>query len=290
MQNETCKLEIVRQPSSHSAWLIPYKIAFGSPPSNQDIQESGITKIVVLSSPKEVVEYFENVETVTFAMDENRPGADEPLFELAYDISKWVDREEVIYITCSTGRSRSIVLSTIVISTILRKDPREALIYVMTCYRARQDYVPYALSQKFIAQIQRYQRPLRVIFCGDRSSAFIFEEQIEHELKLLPPHSVVIHGACRGVDSYVAELAQLRGIPTVAYPAKWDEFGSAAGPIRNREMLKKERPDKVIAFHPDIRISHGTKDMVMAAWKEGVPVIIHDRLKKIEFRGDIDDT
>jgi hypothetical protein len=49
-----------------------------------------------------------------------------------------------------------------------------------------------------------------------------------------------------------------------AFPADWNRFGPAAGPIRNRLMLD-ENPDLVIAFHSDLSNSRGTADTVTEA-------------------------
>lgn len=45
----------------------------------------------------------------------------------------------------------------------------------------------------------------------------------------------IVHGGCRGVDSAANQIFESR-LPVVAFPAKWDEHGRAAGPIRNAEM------------------------------------------------------
>lgn len=39
------------------------------------------------------------------------------------------------------------------------------------------------------------------------------------------------------------------------FPAKWNEHGKAAGPIRNQQMLTEGKPDVVFAFHDDIASS-----------------------------------
>lgn len=53
------------------------------------------------------------------------------------------------------------------------------------------------------------------------------------------------------------------------YPADWKRYGMAAGPIRNRRMLKEGKPDIVIAFAG----GRGTADMVRQAKAAGVPVV-----------------
>lgn len=80
----------------------------------------------------------------------------------------------------------------------------------------------------------------------------------------------IIHGAARGADTMGGTYAEKRGIPVTAFPAKWDEFGRSAGPIRNALMLKEGKPDLVVAFL--FQDSRGTKNMVMLAKRAGVPV------------------
>ena len=58
----------------------------------------------------------------------------------------------------------------------------------------------------------------------------------------------IIHGDARGADTLAERWGQANNIKTTPYPAKWNKYGKAAGPIRNTEMLIKEKPDLVIAF------------------------------------------
>lgn len=86
---------------------------------------------------------------------------------------------------------------------------------------------------------------------------------------------VVIEGQCPkgGADLFAEEWAKRTGgVDHRPVPADWDTHHKAAGPIRNRKMLKEERPDVVVAFHDDLEHSKGTKDMVTIADKAGVPV------------------
>jgi hypothetical protein len=80
---------------------------------------------------------------------------------------------------------------------------------------------------------------------------------------------VVIHGAARGADSLAETIAHAAGVTSVAYPAKWDTYGKAAGSIRNQQMLDHARPDVVLAA-PGGR---GTADMVRRALAAGVRVV-----------------
>lgn len=84
---------------------------------------------------------------------------------------------------------------------------------------------------------------------------------------------VIIHGAARGADSIAGEIAEKLGIEVEAYPAEWDEYGKAAGVIRNQQMLEVGMPDRVIFWHKNLEKSKGTRDMVRIAKEAGVTVI-----------------
>jgi hypothetical protein len=44
-------------------------------------------------------------------------------------------------------------------------------------------------------------------------------------------------GGAKGADGDAGRWALWRGVPSRTYPADWDRYGRAAGPIRNGEML-----------------------------------------------------
>lgn len=96
----------------------------------------------------------------------------------------------------------------------------------------------------------------------------------------LPADIEIINGKARGVDAVSTDWAIVNWCRFKEYPADWNKHGRAAGPIRNAQMLKEEKPDLVIAFPlPD---SIGTKDMIKQAKKAGVEVIeIHYKLEKL---------
>jgi predicted Rossmann-fold nucleotide-binding protein len=110
----------------------------------------------------------------------------------------------------------------------------------------------------------------RVLVCGGRDYAdynklydAIFAWDATHSIAL------VINGGASGADEIARKWAESTGKRCVSYPAKWEEHGRAAGPIRNQLMLDKEKPDVVIAA-PGGR---GTADMVKRARAAGVKVI-----------------
>ena len=66
-----------------------------------------------------------------------------------------------------------------------------------------------------------------------------------------------------------AEVARSLGFIVEPYPADWSQYGRAAGPIRNQQMLDSG-VQLVLAFHDHIETSKGTQDMLRRAQRAGV--------------------
>ena len=112
---------------------------------------------------------------------------------------------------------------------------------------------------------------MRVLICGDRN--WTAREPIRKYVATLNPAAdVIIEGEARGADSIAAQMGDRYGVPVHRYPALWNRYGRAAGPMRNRQMLIEGKPDLVVAFHADIVHSKGTRNMVEIARKAGVRV------------------
>jgi hypothetical protein len=116
---------------------------------------------------------------------------------------------------------------------------------------------------------------VKVLVCGARD--WVERGPIERELRKLPPGTIVVHGAARGADTIAGEVARELGFEVRPYPADWETYPKAAGPIRNSEMLKKEHLpgepiDKVLAFSKDFSRSIGTSDMMRKSRAKGIPV------------------
>lgn len=77
------------------------------------------------------------------------------------------------------------------------------------------------------------------------------------------------HGNARGGDRLAARWASPRGMIVRSFPARWNGHKLAAGPIRNRLMYAKSRPDLVVALPG----GNGTADMVEVAREGGTKVI-----------------
>lgn len=80
----------------------------------------------------------------------------------------------------------------------------------------------------------------------------------------------VIQGGATGVDELARKWAELRGIEVVTIVAEWNKYGRAAGPRRNRAMIREHAPDGVIVVW-DGR-SPGSASLVREARRAGVPV------------------
>jgi len=109
----------------------------------------------------------------------------------------------------------------------------------------------------------------RILICGDRNWKDV--ETIENFVKSLPPDTVIIHGDGRGADKIADKAAKEHGLTVKPFSPKWEKYGGAAGPIRNRQMLVEGKPDRVVAFHDDLSKSRGTADMLKQARKHRVP-------------------
>lgn len=79
----------------------------------------------------------------------------------------------------------------------------------------------------------------------------------------------IIHGNAVGADWLAKAWAISAGIPEKSFPAKWSEYGKAAGPLRNQQMLEEGMPDVVVAF----KGGAGTADMVRRAKEAGLKVL-----------------
>lgn len=93
-------------------------------------------------------------------------------------------------------------------------------------------------------------------------------------IKSYPKGTIIIEGDCKGADKIAGFLGRELGYEVIPVCAKWEVYGLAAGPIRNREMLKY-KPVEVVAFHNNINNSKGTKDMINAALEAGIPIKLY---------------
>jgi hypothetical protein len=217
--------------------------------------------------------------------EQNEDGS---LREITQDVSTICRRveKEIRTFFCFGPKSKSaLVTLSCVVRRLLSLSAADAVRYVKTVSLNFRKWIP---KKDQLWLVSNYKPPIKVLFCGDRNSAICFERVITFELKALPEDSIVVHGGCKGVDLFTEELAKLAGIATKVFsvtPEEWNVIGLSAGPQRNQKMLE-EGISYVMAFHPDIDMSKGTKDMMNRAWLSGIPVYIHDLKRKSVFEGD----
>ena len=109
-----------------------------------------------------------------------------------------------------------------------------------------------------------------ILICGSRN--WYNRAAIQREMRRFGPLTdTIMHGAASGADTIAGNLGYSMGFNVRAYPAQWEKYGRAAGPIRNQLMLD-QGPDLVLAFHENIDESKGTAHMERIAKAKGVPV------------------
>lgn len=105
-----------------------------------------------------------------------------------------------------------------------------------------------------------------VIITGGRYYAN--REQLHKVLELFDI-GVLIQGGANGADKLALEYAKLNSITNITVSANWDRDGRAAGPIRNKAMVKAYPNAVVIAFPGGV----GTENCVKEAINNGLTVL-----------------
>lgn len=86
----------------------------------------------------------------------------------------------------------------------------------------------------------------------------------------LPQETVIVSGGARGVDAVAEATARTRKMEVVVLRADWSTYGKAAGPMRNRVIVRD--CDAMVAFWDGT--SRGTADSIRAARAAGKPVTV----------------
>lgn len=115
----------------------------------------------------------------------------------------------------------------------------------------------------------------RVIICGGRD--FADKDLCFRQLKRLLAYYEnieIVSGHAKGADTFGEEYAAENGLKVSVFKPDWKQYGRAAGPIRNRQMLEyaEEAKPVVIAFWDGK--SKGTKNMIEQSEKAGAEVHI----------------
>lgn len=109
-----------------------------------------------------------------------------------------------------------------------------------------------------------------VIVAGTRTFTdyALLERKLDAVLTRLGSDIVIVSGRSKGADQLGERYAKERSLYCVYVPALWNVHGRAAGPMRNRAMLK-------IATHVVVfwdGESKGAKDLIEEAEKRGLPL------------------
>ena len=99
-------------------------------------------------------------------------------------------------------------------------------------------------------------------FCDILSGWSFINSVHEHQ-----PITEVVCGMAKGVDTHGKLWAKDKGIPVKEFPANWNKYGKAAGPIRNKQMA--EYADAALVIHNG---SKGSLNMINQMKKVGKPV------------------
>ncbi len=108
--------------------------------------------------------------------------------------------------------------------------------------------------------------------CRDYDNYEEAEAYIDQHIKNIKEKIVVVSGGCRGADRCGERYAERHGLLTEKYLPNWERYGRAAGPIRNREMVKN--CDIILCFRDGK--SRGTNSLIRLAKQLKRPIHIMD--------------
>lgn len=86
---------------------------------------------------------------------------------------------------------------------------------------------------------------MKLIIAGGRDY-LLAEKDYEFLGTITPSITEIVSGGCSGADRCGEDFARANDIPIKLFLADWNEYGRAAGPIRNRKMA--EYADAVVLF------------------------------------------
>lgn len=111
---------------------------------------------------------------------------------------------------------------------------------------------------------------MKLIVAGDRdfNNYDFVKSKLDSILSQVDEDIEIVSGKCKGVDKLGEEYAAENGYPIKPFPADWDKYGKAAGPIRNKQMA--EYGTHLVAFLK--KGSKGTKSMIEIATELKLPI------------------
>jgi hypothetical protein len=68
------------------------------------------------------------------------------------------------------------------------------------------------------------------------------------------------------------------------YKANWAKYGNATSSKKNQQMLDKDNPSLVVAFHNDIDKSKGTKNTDSSARKQNLEVQVIQSINNTKYK------
>ena len=113
---------------------------------------------------------------------------------------------------------------------------------------------------------------MKVIIAGSRdfNNYELLRNKCNRILSNVKEDITIVSGKARGADSLGEKYAKEKGYKIEEYAANWDNYGKAAGYIRNEQMAKNA--DYLIAFWDGE--SRGTKHMIDLATDNNLHVRI----------------
>ncbi|QGF20319.1 hypothetical protein SEA_SIXAMA_169 [Gordonia phage Sixama] len=110
----------------------------------------------------------------------------------------------------------------------------------------------------------------RLLITGSRHTVDMktIEHRLAHEFEE-HPDAVLVHGGAAGADNIAGYIWFEFGGNVEVHYANWDQYGKAAGNIRNQEMVDL---GAYLCLAFPMKQSTGTFDCIKRADKAGIPV------------------
>lgn len=97
-----------------------------------------------------------------------------------------------------------------------------------------------------------------------------------HLINTIDPIEIV-SGHAPGADMLGEKFAKAFGYPLKIFPADWEKYGRAAGPIRNEQMARyTAEADRGMLIAFPVGESRGTRNMIKLAKQYGLEVVVNE--------------